>query len=278
MPFLSRGAPCKYRPEIDGLRAISVLSVFLFHLGSKAASGGFVGVDVFFVISGYLITTLIHAEREAGRFSLTSFYTRRVKRIAPALLAAICLTIAVGYLILTPGDYELLARSGLFALGGASNFYFLANTGYFDPRAETMPLLHTWSLGVEEQFYLVWPSLLLVLGRLTAQRKPLIAASLLALMAVSWAVYVLTYRVAPETAFYMPYTRAWEFALGGLIAFVPAIARFRHHPICKYLPWAGIVLIDVAVFQFRSPVDFTGNKVTAAAIGAFLIIYATEPG
>jgi len=133
----------KYRAEIDGLRAISVLSVFLFHLGDKSASGGLVGVDVFFVISGYLITTLIYTESKNDQFSLASFYVRRIKRIAPALLTLILMVMATGYLILAPGDYDVLARSSLFALAGASNFFFLNHTGYFDAAAETMPMLHT---------------------------------------------------------------------------------------------------------------------------------------
>jgi peptidoglycan/LPS O-acetylase OafA/YrhL len=126
------GGVMKYRPEIDGLRAVAVLSVVLFHLGDKVVSGGYVGVDVFFVISGYLITSLICSERQRGEFSLLSFYVRRIKRIAPALLAMVLASIAVGYLVLPPGDYEFLARSGRFAMAGASNFFFFENTGYFD--------------------------------------------------------------------------------------------------------------------------------------------------
>src|SRR5579859_2425942 len=146
----SEAGVMRYRPEIDGLRAIAVLSVVLFHLGDSVVSCGY--VDVFFVISGYLITSLIRNEQQRGEFSLISFYVRRIKRIAPALLAVVLVTVALGYLLLPPGDYELLARSGRLALAGASNFFFRDNTGYFDPQAGTMPLLHTWSLGVEEQF------------------------------------------------------------------------------------------------------------------------------
>jgi peptidoglycan/LPS O-acetylase OafA/YrhL len=128
----------KYRPEIDGLRAISVLAVFLFHLGLKSASGGYIGVDVFFVISGHLITCLIYTERQRNQFSLVSFYIRRIKRIAPALITVILFTVCLGYLILSPGDYDYLARSGLYSIVGISNFFFLNNTGYFDAAAETI--------------------------------------------------------------------------------------------------------------------------------------------
>jgi peptidoglycan/LPS O-acetylase OafA/YrhL len=266
----------KYRPEVDGLRAIAVLAVFLYHLGDKSASGGLVGVDVFFVISGYLITTLVYTERKTGRFSLTGFYVRRIKRIAPALLATILLVMGAGYLILGPDDYDALARSSLFALAGASNFFFWQNTGYFDAAAETMPLLHTWSLGVEEQFYVVWPGLLILLWRIFGNTRNSLLTALLMLIAASLAAYLLLNSTYPKLAFYMPFSRAWEFALGGVIAFLPEIANKRFARVKKLLPGLGILLIGGAVLQFRSPVDFTGDKVVAAAIGAFLIIYAVE--
>jgi peptidoglycan/LPS O-acetylase OafA/YrhL len=267
----------KYRPEIDGLRAISVLSVFLFHLGDRFAAGGFVGVDVFFVISGYLITTLIYTERKGDRFSLVSFYVRRVKRIAPALLTMILATISAGFLILSPGDYALLARSSLFALGGASNFFFLENTGYFDAEAATMPLLHTWSLGVEEQFYVVWPSLWLVLWTLSRKTKISMLVSIAILIAISLAGYLLTTATDPKTAFYMPYTRAWELGLGGIIPFLPEIKSRSFYLLKAILPWLGIILIGAAVLQFRAAANFTGIELLASAVGAYLIIYATEP-
>jgi peptidoglycan/LPS O-acetylase OafA/YrhL len=187
----------RYRPEIDGLRAVSVLAVFLFHLGWKPAAGGYVGVDVFFVISGYLITTLIYTEHQNDRFSLIAFYVRRIKRIAPALIVVVLLTIGFGYLILSPGDYDYLARSGLYAIAGISNFFFLTHTGYFDAAAETMPLLHTWSLGVEEQFYVIWPTLLLALLKLSEKRKCPALASILVLTASSLAIYLLTLQINP---------------------------------------------------------------------------------
>src|ERR1700733_15030155 len=175
----------RYRPEIDGLRAVSVLAVFLFHLGWKPAAGGYVGVDVFFVISGYLITTLIYTEHQNDSFSLIGFYVRRIKRISPALIVVVSLTIGFGYLILSPGDYDYLARSGLYAIAGISNFFFLTHTGYFDAAAETMPLLHTWSLGVEEQFYVIWPTLLLVFLKLSKKGKCPALASILILVVAS---------------------------------------------------------------------------------------------
>ena len=224
----------KYRPEIDGLRAIAVLSVVLFHLGDKVVSGGYVGVDVFFVISGYLITSLIRSERQRGEFSLVSFYVRRIKRIAPALLAVVLATIALGYLVLPPGDYELLAQSGRFALAGASNFFFREHTGYFDPLADTMPLLHTWSLGVEEQFYVVWPSLLIVLGSVSRKTTIPILFFLSAIVVASLASFFL---VGEKEAFYMPYARAWELGLGAIIALLPELPSRRFVRFNKVLFW-----------------------------------------
>jgi peptidoglycan/LPS O-acetylase OafA/YrhL len=267
----------KYRAEIDGLRAISVMSVVLFHLGSEAAPGGFVGVDVFFVISGYLITSLIYSERTAGRFSLVSFYVRRIKRIAPALLVTVLATIAAGYLVLSPGDYELLARSSLYALGGASNFFFANNTGYFDPEASTMPLLHTWSLGVEEQFYVVWPGLLLILWRLSKRTRISLLASVSVLIAASLAAFHLTNITDPKAAFYMPYTRAWELGLGGIIPFLPRIAGRLWSYLKTLLPWLGLGLIGAAVLSFAAETASTWIAITSAALGGFFIVYATEP-
>ena len=267
----------KYRAEIDGLRAISVLSVFLFHLGDKSASGGFVGVDVFFVISGYLITTLIYADMRVERFSLTSFYVRRIKRIAPALLTLIAVVIVAGYLILAPGDYDVLAHSSLYALAGASNFFFLNHTGYFDTAAEMMPMLHTWSLGVEEQFYVVWPSLFIVLWKLAEKTKISMLTLVAALITVSFVTYLVINTTDPRVAFYMPYTRAWELALGGIIPFIPEISGGRFSRYKRILPWTGFILISAAILQFRSSVDFTGNKVVASVLGAFLVIYAIKP-
>jgi peptidoglycan/LPS O-acetylase OafA/YrhL len=267
----------KYRAEIDGLRAISVLSVLLFHLGDKSASGGFVGVDVFFVISGYLITTFIYTDVRAERFSLTSFYVRRIKRIAPALLTLIVVVIVAGYLILAPGDYDVLARSSLFALAGASNFFFLNHTGYFDTAAEMMPMLHTWSLGVEEQFYVVWPSLFVVLWKLAEKTKISMFTLIVALITVSFVTYLVINTTDPRVAFYMPYTRAWELALGGIVPFIPEIAGGRFSRFKRILPWTGFILISAAILQFRSSVDLTGNKVVASVVGAFLVIYAIQP-
>jgi peptidoglycan/LPS O-acetylase OafA/YrhL len=150
-----------YRPDIDGLRAVAVMSVLLYHFGIVGAlSGGFTGVDIFFVISGFLITSLIVADLRAGGFSLLAFYERRIRRIFPAMLVVLAVSLVAGYFFLLPGDYTSLGDSAAFSAASLANWYFLQNTGYFDRAADLLPLLHMWSLSVEEQFYLVWPPLL----------------------------------------------------------------------------------------------------------------------
>ena len=154
----------KYRPEIDGLRAVAVVMVLLFH-ADLGFSGGFVGVDVFFVISGFLITGLILKRQKENNFRLSDFWGRRIRRILPASIATSALTLFVGGFLLFPEDYATLGKSALFQQLMASNYYFWQNTGYFDAPAELQPLMHTWSLAVEEQFYLFYPLLLLGLGK-----------------------------------------------------------------------------------------------------------------
>lgn len=161
-----------YRPDIDGLRAIAVLSVVLYHFGLGGLRGGFVGVDVFFVISGYLITGIVQAEIAAGRFTLARFYERRARRIFPALFAMLGVVLAAGWFLLLPSDLARLGQATLATVLFASNLLFATQGGYFDESADFNLLLHTWSLGVEEQFYLGLPLLLLVVARWRARWFP----------------------------------------------------------------------------------------------------------
>lgn len=154
-----------YRPDIDTLRAIAVLSVVAFHIEKNWLPGGFLGVDIFFVISGFLITMIIHREMSQGIFSFKTFYIRRIKRILPAFFAVLTATLIGGFLLFTKDDFFLLWKSALAALGFASNLYFAKGQGYFDPAQEEKPLLHIWSLSVEEQYYFVFPILLLLVVR-----------------------------------------------------------------------------------------------------------------
>jgi peptidoglycan/LPS O-acetylase OafA/YrhL len=154
--------PIKYRPDIDGLRAISVLPVLFFRFGIDAISGGFTGVDVFFVISGYVITSTLYRQMLDGTFSILGFYERRIRRIFPAMLLVVAVTLAAGFFLLWPPEYVKLAQSAAASIAGGANIFFFLNIGYFDQSSDMLPLLHMWSLAVEEQFYLLWPYLLLV--------------------------------------------------------------------------------------------------------------------
>ena len=153
-----------YRRDIDGLRAIAVIAVVLFHFGVPGFTGGFVGVDIFFVISGYLITSIIWNQRQAGRFSFVDFWARRARRILPALFVMILAVLAVGWFLMAPKDYEELGRSVRYQVMFVSNILFMRQDGYFDVASDLKPLLHTWSLAVEEQFYIVFPLLLTLLS------------------------------------------------------------------------------------------------------------------
>ncbi|AZO74474.1 acyltransferase [Mesorhizobium sp. M1D.F.Ca.ET.043.01.1.1] len=260
-----------YRPDVDGLRAIAVIAVILFHFGVPGFPGGFVGVDIFFVISGYLITRLLTAE---GGLSLIEFYGRRIRRILPAMLAMICFSLAAGWFLLLPGDYASLGRSAAYSSFGLGNYYFLWNTGYFDREATLLPLLHLWSLGVEEQFYLVWPVLLLTANRLAGGRRLLIAAVIGIVVLASFSIALHLVAVDPKQAFYAPFSRAWELALGGLLVFAPVITR---RPVVDGLGFIGLFLIGLSAIHLSPSDPFPGTNALAPVIGAALLIWPRSP-
>lgn len=208
----------KYRPDIDGLRAVAVLSVILFHLDKNLLPGGFVGVDIFFVISGYLISLHILQDIERKRFSLLEFYRRRVKRIAPAMLVVVAVTLIVTQSIFRPEDAELAAESALWSLASLANVYFWLHqdTSYFAAASNEKPLLHLWSLGVEEQFYLLWPLVLPFLYR--ARWRGLFAVSCLVMAAGSFILGDILFQWDPSFVYYMLPTRAGELLVGALAA------------------------------------------------------------
>ncbi|MFM7134316.1 MAG: acyltransferase family protein, partial [Planctomycetota bacterium] len=203
-----------YRAEIDGLRAVAVVAVVLFHLGFRWIPGGFVGVDVFFVISGYLITGIIRRDLAAGSFSLAGFYERRIRRIFPALAAVLVLSLAAGHRVLLPLEFRELGAHAAASVAFAENFLLFGESGYFAPAAERMPLLHLWSLAIEEQFYLAYPLLVLVAHRLGAPLRTTLAL----LAAASLASCLIAIRTDSSAAFYLPRNRAWELLAGGLLA------------------------------------------------------------
>ena len=206
-----------YRPDVDGLRGVAIVLVLLFH-GTKICPGGFIGVDVFFTISGFLITGLLLDEQQRGGIRIVDFWIRRVRRLLPAATLMVLATLVAGFFIMFPEDYDALAKSAVAQQLFSSNVYFWRKAEYFDGSAELKPLLHTWSLAVEEQFYVAYPLLLMLLGRLP---RHIMAASLLMMAAASLGISDWGVRAYPQMAFYLLPSRAWEILLGGLICFAP---------------------------------------------------------
>lgn len=258
-----------YRPEIDGLRAVAVLAVVLFHAGTFVTAGA-VGVDVFFVISGYLITGQIAAEyRTQGRLDLVGFYARRVRRLLPALFVVVAVTVGLSSALLSPHDgAPAVAKAGAWSLIFAANFHFQQQTGdYFDADAADMPLLHLWSLGVEEQFYLLWPVLLVsVMSRAPGR----LVAILVTLSAMSLVAAEVTIARSLDAAFYQMPMRFWELAAGGLIAL--STARTTVAP--RHLAMLGLAAVTVACFLPLT--HFPGLGAVPAVGGATLLLYAVH--
>ena len=205
-----------YRADIDGLRAIAVLAVVGFHAFPATVTGGFIGVDIFFVISGFLISSIIFSNLEHNCFSFAEFYSRRIKRIFPALLLVLIASYAFAWFALLPDEYKQL---GLHITGGASfmsNFVIWRESGYFDSAAETKPLLHLWSLAIEEQFYIFWPLLLAFVWK----RKWSFIGITTTVAIISHAFNTYTITLNPNAAFYSPVSRFWELMFGGLLAYL----------------------------------------------------------
>ena len=262
-----------YRADIDGLRALAVLPVVLYHAGIAGFSGGFVGVDIFFVISGFLIAGIIAREVDEGRFSLWHFYERRARRILPALFALVLFVLAAASALFLPGDFEDVPKSALAALFFLGNLWFFSQTGYFQGAAETMPLLHTWSLGVEEQFYIFFPLGLVLIAAVVPQWR--IAMVWLAAMAsFGWAL--VTQADPDGFAFYMLPPRGWELLAGSLLA-LGAIPPVASRPVREALAWTGIALIGFAVFTYDSTTTFPGLAAVPPVLGAALLIHCA-PG
>jgi peptidoglycan/LPS O-acetylase OafA/YrhL len=263
----------RYRPDIDGMRAFAVMAVVLFHAGLSAVPGGFVGVDIFFVISGYLITGLIVDKLRQGTFSFWDFYARRTRRIYPALFVLIPFVLLFGYFILTPGEYEELGRSAIYSAAFLANIFFWLNTGYFDLAAMTMPLLHLWSIGVEEQFYLMWPVTLVLVWRFVplSRQATLIAlivvTTLLVLLCIVWTHY------DAKAAFYLPFTRLWEFTLGALALALPEIKRPR---VADALSIAGLIAMLVAALSFDEGLAYPGYYALLPCLGTTASIWAGD--
>jgi peptidoglycan/LPS O-acetylase OafA/YrhL len=261
----------KYRPEIDGLRALAIIPVILFHAGFEAVRGGFVGVDVFFVISGYLITSIILIELEEEKFSIVKFYERRARRILPALFFILFTCIPAAWILLP--SYELLSfsKSMVAVTLFISNFYFWNDGGYFETAAELKPLLHTWSLAVEEQFYVLFPILLSILWKV-GKNKILIIFAIIAILSLAFSEWATIFK--PGVSFFLLPSRSWELLIGALTAYYLVYKKRASFPI--YLVelggWLGLILIVYPVFTYTSKTPFPGIHALAPTVGAALII------
>ena len=266
-----------YRREIDGLRAFAVLPVILFHAGFQAFSGGFVGVDVFFVISGYLITSIIISEKQNGTFTLAGFYERRARRILPALLLVMFACLPFALLWLLPLDLTDFSQSLVAVSLFVSNILFYLKSGYFDSAAEFKPLLHTWSLAVEEQYYVFFPIFILLMWGLgkRAIAGALVVIGLISLAAAQWGSHD-----EPVAAFYLLPTRGWELLIGALVAFYlfrKNNSEIARETIAQSLGVVGMILILYAIFTFDKQTPFPSVYGLIPTIGtALIILFATE--
>lgn len=272
-PMAAIDHPHRYRRDIDGLRALAILPVLLFHAHVPGFSGGYVGVDIFFVISGFLITGILAREIDQGRFSLIRFYERRFRRIIPALALMILVTLALAAWLYLPGDLEGVPRSALAATLFASNLWFFTDTGYFAGGADVKPLLHTWSLAVEEQYYIGFPILLMLLARhaprwRTATLSGIAAASLLLAMGME--------RDTSGFTFYLLPTRAWELFAGGLLA-LGAVPALRRGWLREAIAAIGLIAIALPVFLYDRATIFPGVTALPPVLGAAALLHAA-PG
>jgi peptidoglycan/LPS O-acetylase OafA/YrhL len=254
-----------YRSDIDGLRAVAVIPVVLFHAGYSIFSGGFVGVDVFFVISGYLITGILYREALEGRFSIARFYERRVRRIFPALFALLAATLVAGLFILLPNELAALGRSAIAATLFVSNIFFWRESGYFDAASITKPLLHTWSLAVEEQFYIFFPPLIWAICRWKRSwLLPIIVIGALASLVLS--VLLLPHQAS--ATFYLIPTRAWELLIGSALALLPSVRG----KIAEVVSALGLLAIVASVLLYREAMPFPGLAALPPCLGAGALI------
>lgn len=260
----------KYRAEVDGLRALAVIPVILFHAGIGLFSGGFIGVDIFFVISGYLITTIILSEKKSGVFSLANFYERRARRILPALFLVMLATIPLAYLWFIPSDFKDFSQSLFAVTVSLSNFLFLSESGYFESATELKPLLHTWSLAVEEQYYLLFPLLLISMWKWKRSWMILVLV-MLALASISLAQWASLNE--PKAAFYLLPTRFWELLIGSFVA--AYLLKREQVAESSFLSSVGLLLIVYSMLFFDNQTPFPSVYTLIPTLGAALVILFT---
>ena len=265
----------RYRREVDGLRALAVLPVILFHAGFRAFGGGFVGVDVFFVISGYLITTILISELEQGKFSIVDFYERRARRILPALFFVMLTCLPFAWFFLLPEDIHRFAQSLVAVSLFASNLLFYRTSGYFDTLAELKPLLHTWSLAVEEQYYLFFPVLLSVIWRFGKRRVLgfLVALFVASLFAAQWFSVI-----KPMASFFLLPARGWELLIGAFVAFYfSGDFDRKYRKLDEVFSFMGLALVVYSVFAFDSHTPSASLYTLVPTLGtALILLFSTE--
>ena len=263
----------RYRRDVDGLRSVAILPVLLFHAHVPGFSGGYVGVDIFFVISGFLITGIIAREIDAGRFSILRFYERRFRRIVPALSAMVLAVLAASAWLYFPGDLGGVPPSALAATIFASNLWFFTDTGYFAGGADVKPLLHTWSLAVEEQYYIGFPILLMLLARFAPRWRAAVVGGIALLSLV---LAILMQRDTSGFTFYLLPTRAWELFAGALLA-LGAVPAIRARWLREGIAWGGLSAVAFAVLSYDRSTVFPGVAALPPVLGAAAMLHAA-PG
>ncbi|RZS85970.1 acyltransferase family protein [Pigmentiphaga kullae] len=263
----------RYRPEIDGLRALAVLPVLFFHAGIPSFSGGFTGVDIFFVISGYLITTIILQEIRGGTFNLLTFYERRARRILPALFIVLVLSVIAAWFILPPRDMRDFSKGLVATSLFSTNILFWLTSGYFETASELKPLLHTWSLAVEEHFYLLFPLLLIITSKLTKRKLLILFVVFLAFSLLLAEVMIPT---TPDAAFYLLPTRAWELLVGSIVSLILTKEMALPRWMREGGGVIGLLLVLYAIFRLNHSTPFPGVYALIPTVGAACIIFFSD--
>lgn len=275
---MSSSSQSEYRPDIDGLRAIAVLSVVAFHAFPSAMPGGFIGVDIFFVISGYLISGIIRKGLKDGKFSYGDFYARRIRRIFPALFLVLTTTAVLGWLFLFPQEFRQLGRHLIAGAGFASNFLQWSESGYFDAAAKSKPLLHLWSLGIEEQFYIFYPILMSFLWRRTNKLFMVIAG----IAGISFFLNIIEVPRHPVAAFYSPGTRMWELLIGSSLAYIEGLSPGLHFRSCvsenirNTCAFLGLAAIAITLVLLDMTKPFPGWWALLPVVGTVFMIAAGQ--
>lgn len=263
----------KYRKEVDGLRALAVLPVVLNHARVPPFTGGFIGVDIFFVISGFLISTIITQQISDGEFSIIDFYERRARRIIPALFVVVVTSFILAYFTMLPDDFENFSQSVVATMFFANNILLTLTSGYWELASEFKPLLHTWSLAVEEQFYIFYPLIMIAVFKL---RRSALPAILIVGIVGSFAMSAMLTSTHPNSSFYMIHTRAWELLLGALASYY--MKRQSLTPdTCNQLSLMGLLLIALAIFGYSESTPYPSFYAAVPCIGTALILMFANP-